>query len=287
MTRDFHDSDRELTGQGIGNLVAGLLGGIPGAVATIRTLTNIRAGGRTPLSGMFHAVVLLLIALGLGPLVSYIPHAALAGILIKVGIDVIDWRYLRRMHRAPRIDLVTMIVVLGLTVFLDVITAVAAGMILSSLLFVKETAELQMESIRTISHAESEKLLTDEERALFQRCGGKALILHLSGLMSFGAANELVRRMSRIGDYEILIIDLLDVPKVDGSAALALEEIMQAAKRAGREVIIVGLSLTVARLFARMGILDQVHETHRVANRYDAITKAVSIVESRNSVADA
>jgi SulP family sulfate permease len=84
-----------------------------------------------------------------------------------------------------------------------------------------------------------------------------------------------------------LIIDLLDVPKVDGSAALALEEIMQAAKRAGREVIIVGLSLTVARLFARMGILDQVHETHRVANRYDAITKAVSIVESRNSVADA
>jgi SulP family sulfate permease len=287
MTRDFHDSDRELTGQGIGNLVAGLLGGIPGAGATIRTLTNIRAGGRTPLSGMFHAVVLLLIALGLGPLVSYIPHAALAGILIKVGIDVIDWRYLRRMHRAPRIDLVTMIVVLGLTVFLDVITAVAAGMILSSLLFVKETAELQMESIRTISHAESEKLLTDEERALFQRCGGKALILHLSGLMSFGAANELVRRMSRIGDYEILIIDLLDVPKVDGSAALALEEIMQAAKRAGREVIIVGLSLTVARLFARMGILDQVHETHRVANRYDAITKAVSIVESRNSVADA
>ncbi|MEQ9561751.1 MAG: SulP family inorganic anion transporter, partial [Woeseiaceae bacterium] len=197
VTRNFHDSDRELTGQGIGNLIAGLLGGIPGAGATIRTLSNIRAGGRTPISGMFHAVVLLLIALGLGPLVAYIPHAALAGILLKVGVDVIDWRYLKRMHRAPRADVVTMLIVLALTVFVDVITAVAAGMIFASLLFVKETAELQMESIRTISHADSEKLLTEDERALFQRCNGKALILHLSGLMSFGAANELVRRMSR------------------------------------------------------------------------------------------
>ncbi|MDH4049088.1 MAG: SulP family inorganic anion transporter [Gammaproteobacteria bacterium] len=287
VTRDFHDSDRELTGQGIGNLVSGLLGGIPGAGATIRTLSNIRAGGRTPLSGMFHAVVLLLIALGMGPLVAYIPHAALAGILLKVGIDVIDWRFLRRMHRAPRADLVTMLIVLALTVFVDVITAVAAGMIFASLLFVKETADLQIESIRTISHADNEHLLTDEERALFQRCGGKALILHLSGLMSFGAANELVRRMSRISDYEVLIIDLLDVPKVDGSAALALEEIMQSAARAKRQVIIVGLNFAVARLLARLGILDLVQETHRVTTRHEAVSRAVSIVEARHLPVDA
>jgi SulP family sulfate permease len=287
VTRNFHDSDKELTGQGIGNLIAGLLGGIPGAGATIRTLTNIRAGGRTALSGMFHAVILLVVALGLGPLVAYIPHAALAGILLKVGVDVIDWRFLRRMHRAPRADLVTMLIVLALTVFVDVITAVAAGMIFASLLFVKETAELQMESIRTISHADTEHLLTDEERVLFRRCQGKALILHLSGLMSFGAANELVRRMARVSDYEILIIDLLDVPKVDGSAALALEEIMQEAARAGREVIIVGLSIAVARLFARLGILEMVHETQRVATRHEAVLRAVSIVESRADAAGA
>jgi SulP family sulfate permease len=287
VTRNFHDSDQELTGQGIGNLVAGIFGGIPGAGATIRTLSNIRAGGRTPISGMFHALVLLLIALGLGPLVAYIPHAALAGVLLKVGVDVIDWRFLRRMHRAPRADLITMLIVLALTVFVDVITAVAAGMIFASLLFVKETAELQMESIRTISHADSEKLLTEDERALFQRCKGKALILHLSGLMSFGAANELVRRMSRAGDFEVLIIDLLDVPRVDGSAALALEEIMQAAAQANRNVIIVGLNFAVARLFARLGILDKVHETHRVATRMDAVSRAVALVESRSAGANA
>jgi sulfate permease, SulP family len=286
VTRDFHDSDKELTGQGIGNLVAGLFGGIPGAGATIRTLSNIRAGGRTPLSGMTHALVLLAIALGLGRLVAYIPHAALAGILLKVGVDVIDWRFLRRMHRAPRVDLVTMLIVLALTVFVDVITAVAAGMIFASLLFVKEMAELQMESIRTISHADSEVLLSGDELALFRRCEGKALILHLSGLMSFGAANELVRRMSRAGDYEVLIIDLLDVPRVDGSAALALEEIMQVAGQKGRDVVIVGLNFAVARLFARLGILDMVHETHRVATRREAVERAVTLIESRNSGAN-
>jgi SulP family sulfate permease len=105
--------------------------------------------------------------------------------------------------------------------------------------------------------------------------------------MSFGAANELVRRMARVSDYEILIIDLLDVPKVDGSAALALEEIMQEAARAGREVIIVGLSIAVARLFARLGILEMVHETQRVATRHEAVLRAVSIVESRADAAGA
>lgn len=286
VTRNFHDSDKELTGQGVGNLVAGIFGGIPGAGATIRTLSNIRAGGRTPVSGMFHALVLLLIALGLGPLVAYVPHAALAGILLKVGVDVIDWRFLRRIHRAPRADMIIMMVVLALTVFVDVITAVAAGMVFASLLFVKETADLQIESIKTISNVESENLLTGEERVLFRRCDGKALILHLSGLMSFGAANELVRRMARVSDYDILIVDLLDVPKVDGSAAIALEEIMQSAARAERQVIIVGLNFAVARLLARLGILDRVHETHRVATRFEAVSLAVKLVEHNRAGAN-
>ena len=148
-------------------------------------------------------------------------------------------------------------------------------------------AEHQIESIRTISHADTEHLLTDDERVLFRRCQGKALILHLAGLMSFGAANELVRRMSRISDYEVLIIDLLDVPKVDGSAALALEEIMQAAARAARDVVIVGLRFGVARLLAQLGILDLVHETRRVATRREAIDTAISLIESRAAAADA
>jgi len=281
VTRSFHDSDKELVGQGIGNLVAGMAGGIPGAGATIRTLTNVKAGGRTPLSGIIHALALLALVLGLGPLVAFVPHAALAGILTKVGIDVIDWRYLKRMFRAPLADLVLMIVVLLLTVFVDVVTAVAAGVVMASLVFVKEAAETQMESIQTISDPDHARFFTAEEAALFRRCQGRALVLHLSGLISFAAANEMTRRFSMVGSYDVLLIDLLEVPRVDGSAALALEETIVRAAEAGHPVMLIGLSLRVARLLGRMGILNKVRDTERFATRQQALEQAVEMIEQR------
>jgi SulP family sulfate permease len=277
VTRTFHDSDKELVGQGIGNLVAGFAGAIPGAGATIRTLTNIKAGGRTAVSGAVHALVLLAVVLGLGPAVAFIPHAALAGILMKVGIDVVDWRYLRRSLRAPRMDVALMVVVLVLTVLVDIITAVAAGVIMASLSFVKEAAELQIESIKAIADPEHARFFTAEESTLFRQCGGRALIMHLSGLISFGAASEMVRRFSTVGSYDVLIVDLLDVPKVDGSAALALEEIIQYATESGRHVLMIGLNLHVARLLSRMGILDKVKDTARFPTRREALEAAVAL----------
>jgi len=275
VTRTFHDSDKELVGQGIGNIVAGVFGGLPGAGATIRTLTNVKAGGRTPLSGVVHAIVLFLVVLGLGPALSIIPHAALAGILIKVGLDVIDWRYLKRMLRAPRIDVVLMFVVLVLTVLVDVITAVAAGVVMASLAFVKESAELQIESIRALSDPDHAQFLSPEESVLFRRCGGRLLFLYLSGLMSFGAAKELSRRIGIADTFDIFVLDLHDVPKVDGSAALALEEIIDQAVSEGKDVLVVGLSAPVARLLAQMGILDRFKETTRFATRKEALQYAV------------
>ena len=115
VTRTHHKSDRELVAQGIGNMVSGLIGGLPGAGATMRTVVNVRAGGRTPISGALHAVVLLAIVLGMAPLAAHIPNAVLAGILFKVGIDIIDWDYLKRIRRAPKQGAFFMIVVLGLT----------------------------------------------------------------------------------------------------------------------------------------------------------------------------
>lgn len=275
MTRTFHDSDKELVGQGVGNLVAGLAGGIPGAGATIRTLSNIHSGGRTPVSGMFHAVVLFAIALGLGPLVAHVPYAALAGILVKVGIDVIDWRFIRRMHRAPRIDLVLMLVVLVLTVFVDVITAVGVGVVLASLAFVRDMAEEQVKSIRTISDPSHEKLFDPDTAALYRQYRDRLMFLHLSGLISFGAANELTRRFANVGVYEVLIVDLLDVPRVDGSAALALEEVMQRAAEEHKHVIIVGMTFAVARLLGRLGALRNVRESQRFEDRATAVRAAV------------
>jgi len=281
VTRSYHDSDKELVGQGIGNMVAGAFGGIAGAGATIRTLSNVHAGGRTPLSGVVHALTLLAIVLGLGPLVAWVPHAALAGILIKVGIDVIDWRFIRRLHRAPRVDIVLMLVVLVLTVFVDVITAVAVGIVLASLAFVKEMAELQVESIKTVSDPDHVRMFDAETAQLMRAHRERIMFLHLSGLISFGAANELLRKFSTTGSYEVLIIDLLDVPKVDGSAALALEEVIQQATENSKAVLIVGLTYPVARLMGRMGCLDQVRETARFESRPEAVRAAVQLLRER------
>jgi SulP family sulfate permease len=274
VTRSAHDSDKELVGQGIGNLVAGVCGGIAGAGATIRTLSNVHAGGRTPLSGAAHALFLLAIVLGLGGLVAWVPHAALAGILVKVGIDVIDWRFIRRMHRAPRVDLVLMVIVLLLTVFVDVITAVGVGIVLASLVFVKEMAEVQVASIRTVSDPDHVRLFDAESSRLLRQAGERIMILHLSGLISFGAANELLRKFSTTGSYRILVIDLLDVPRIDGSAALALEEIIQRATDNQKTVFMVGLTYPVVRLMGRFGCLDQVRETERFESRAQAVRAA-------------
>jgi SulP family sulfate permease len=273
-TRQYHDSDRELIGQGIGNIVAGFAGGIPGAGATIRTLANVKAGGRTPVSGIIHSVALLAVALGLGPAVAYIPHAALAGVLLKVGIDVIDWRFLKRMHRAPRVDLVLMLVVLVLTIFVDVVTAVGVGVVLASLAFVREMAEVQIESIRPIADPDHARFLSSEENDIFRQCGGRVIWLHMSGPISFGAASEMTRRISAVGQYEVLVIDLLDVPHLDGSAALAIEEIIQRAAAAKQQVIVVGLNYAVARLLIRIGALDEVKDTSRFATRGEAVQAA-------------
>ena len=282
ISRSFHDSDKELVGQGLGNLIAGIAGGLPGAGATVRTLANVKAGGRTPLSGVLHALVLLLIVLGFGSVVALIPHAALAGILFKVGIDVIDWRFIRRIHRAPRTDLVLMLVVLVLTVFVDVITAVGIGVVLASLVFVKETADAQVRAIRTIVDEEHHDLLTEDEKSAFRRCGGRAAILHLSAAMSFGAANEMMRRIVAVRPVDVLLVDLTDVPDIDGSAALTLEEIIQRAVDARQEVLIVGMQLRVARVLGRLGALDRVREATRFASRIEAIEAAAALVAERH-----
>lgn len=279
VSRTYHDSDKELVGQGIGNIAAGLFGGIPGAGATIRTLSNFHAGGRTCLSGIIHALMLGVFIFGLSRLVAFIPFAALAGILIKVGIDVIDWRFIRRMHRAPRTDQVLLLVVLFLTVFLDVITAVGAGVVLASLLFVKEMAEHQVESIRAISDPDHERLFTPEDAARFRRCRDHALYLHLSGPVSFGAANEMIRKFSNVGTYEVMVIDLLDVPRIDGSAALALEEVIQRAVEADKVVYIVGMTAPVLNLMRRLGSLKLVQETHLLETRTQAVQAVTEELE--------
>lgn len=271
MTRTRHESNRELVGQGIGNTVAGLLGGIGGAGATMRTVVNIRSGGRTKISGMTHSLVLLAIVLGLGPLASNIPHAVLAGILVKVGLDIIDWRYLKRAHKGPRWDLILMVLVLGLTVFVDLITAVAVGVVLAALAFVRQVAQLQLNELQPAMTGEG----TPEEAELLKQAGGKVSLFSFGGPMSFGAAADLghhVRERAPKGS-RVLILDFSRVPKIDVSAAMAVETIATDALASGRRLVVSGANEDIKEVLK--GLLSKYQEITLAEDQISALKKAL------------
>lgn len=280
MTRTQHDSNRELMGQGIGNMVAGFFGGIPGAGATMRSVANIRTGGRTPLSGMFMAVVLLGTLLGLGPLAEKIPLAVLAGLLIKVGFDIIDWRMLKHLVQAPRTEVLVMIVVLMVTVLVDLITAVGIGVVLASVMFVKRMADLELDSLNIITGSTVETPLTLEEQRILERNNERIVMIHVNGPMSFGSAKDMVRRLESVkgfNTFSSVILDLTDVPTIDGTAALAIEDMLTMVKDHHQHLFFVGMRPSVARVLQGLGVLDQVRPGHRYALRLDALRHAAHI----------
>jgi SulP family sulfate permease len=280
VTRTQHDSDRELVGQGIGNLLAGLLGGLPGAGATMRTVINVRAGGKTPLSGMVHALLLLIIVLGAGTLTESIPHAVLAGILIKVGIDIIDWGFLTRAHRISLKSAGIMYGVLFLTVFVDLITAVAIGVFVANLLTVQQLSELQIGGIKAISEpGEAPTHLGPEEKALLKQAQGQILLFSLGGPMSFGAAKAISRRLSIVEQYEVLILDLTEVTMIGVTAALAIETMVKEALGRKRLVYLVGAQGKVKHRLERLGILEYLPVQQFGLSRLAALQEASHLLK--------
>ncbi len=276
ITRTQHESDKELVGQGIGNCIAGLLGALPGAGATMRTVVNVRAGGRTPVSGAAHALILLAIALGLGPVVAHVPHAALAAILMKVGWDIIDWGYLRRIKSAPREKFVIMLVTFALTVFVDLITAVAVGIILASFVNSRWLAEEQLKGLRRSVDGDELEQFSDEERGLLRAAEGKILVTMLQGSFSYASARELARRAlpSNVG-YRVVVYDFAHVGYLDTSAALAIDEIVDLAQRNGQRVLISGLQGHAARALEGLGVLSRIPTEQRFDQRIEAIRSAL------------
>lgn len=280
LTRTRHDSNRELIGQGLGNAMAGLFGGLPGAGATMRSVINIRTGGRTPLSGACHAVVLLAVLLGLGSMAERIPLAVLAGILVKVGVDIIDWRFLKHVFQAPRADVTIMAVVCSMTVLADLIMAVAVGLILASVLFVKRMADLELMNLRIITDGTGESPLTDEEADLLGRSEGKIILIHIDGPMSFGSAKDMVRRLegvTRWSSFTVVVLDLSDVPAIDGTAALAVEDMIRMAQAHHQQLVLVGMQPVVTKVLGGLGVLKLLPPDQHYARRLDALRQAARL----------
>ncbi len=270
-TNTLHNSDKELVGQGIGNLAAGFLGAVPGAGAAHRTMHNVRNGGRTALSGIAHAGTLLALLPALAWMLPSLPVAGLSGILMAVAVNTIDWRYLKRIRTAPPTGLFLMFTVLLLTVFVNLLVAVGVGVILASLLFAKRMADLQLAAVRTLDNPVGEDSLDPEEGEIMARLAGRVLLVQLSGPMSFVAANSLHGRLGRYQEYDALVLDLTSVPYVDSSATLALGNIIEKARGRNHTVELVGVNMQVARMFARLGVLDLIRDCDRHATRLDAL----------------
>lgn len=288
VTRTHHNSDRELVGQGIGNMFAGFFGAIPGAGATMRTVTNVRAGGRTSVSGVLHAMVLLALVLGLGPLAEDIPTAVLAGILLKVGWDIIDWGYLRRVRRAPRDETLVMLTVLVLTVFVDLVTAVGVGVIMASLISARKLSWQQLSQLQLYprrvdaaavvsSKSQIPSALSESENDLLASANDEVLLLHMYGPFTYGSAKGMIQMLSGSGEgYKSVVFDFSEVPLIDGSIAMAFEELLRQALETDQNVVISGLGGPAVEILDRMGVLDTIPAEHRVSDRIAALKLAIA-----------
>lgn len=279
VTRTYHKSNRELIGQGIGNTIAGIFGGLPGAGATMRTVVNVKAGGLTPISGSLHALVLLFVVLGAGSFAANIPKAVLAGILIKVGTDIIDWDYLKRLTTAPKAGVVIMFTVFFFTVFVDLISAVALGLVMASFLFMQRMVDLQLKNMQPIISSEAELPLTEEEKEILDQANGRLLLYHLGGPLSFGAAKGMVRRLASFDQYDALLLDFCSVPVIDFTSSMAVEDMILDAKTRGRSVYIINCHDKVINFLRKQGVLVHLDDDSQFFDRSSALKYAYSKLE--------
>ncbi len=261
MTKEKHDSNRELIGQGIGNIGAGLIGGLPGAGATMRTVININSGGKNRLSGIMAGLLLTTILLGLGTLVGHVPNAVLAGILITVGIGIIDYKGFSHIKTVPRSDTIIMIIVLLLTVFVDLLVAVAAGMVLASLLFMIKASKLIEERSKTESLSDFQKEEQwDDETNIAETNGDKVFIKHFVGPLFFGFTSSFQNIMESKPNIKVVIIRMDQVPYVDQSGLYAMEDSILELKQKGINVVITGIYGQPKDMFKKIGIIPELVE---------------------------
>ncbi len=276
LTRKQHNSDKELIGQGIGNAMSGLFGGLPGAGATMGTVVSIQAGAKTALSGLVRAGILLIVVLWAAGLTATIPLAVLAGIALKVGIDIIDWGFLKRAHFISGKGALITYSVIALTVFVDLIAAVGIGLFVANVMTITRLSELQADDVKAVTDPDETDLeLSAYERDLLETAAGSVLLLHLRGTMIFGASRAITRKNSEVEGCQALIIDLKDVVHLGVSSALALEEAILDMLKAGRCVYIVGAKGQPRQRLEKMGVLQHLPKENLVEQRRVALERAI------------
>jgi SulP family sulfate permease len=277
MTKTKHKPNKELVGQGIGNTIGAIFGGIPGAGATIRTVVNINAGGKTKLSGMIAGVMLLIIMLALGPVASKIPAAVLAGILITVGIGVMDYKGLKAIPSLPKdikfgplklsSEVLVMLIVLVLSTFWDLIYAVGIGLVIASLMFMKKIGDLTAE--RSDVKPLKEEAWKDE-KDFPKNLKEEVFIKHLKGPLFFGSTSEFQQLTLQIPDSaETVILRLGRMQYMDQTGLYAMEDMLLDLKKKNVEVLFVGLLKQPRYMMERIDIIPDFIPNEHIFQKFD------------------
>ncbi len=264
MTKTQHNSNKELVGQGLGNMATALVGGIPGAGATMRTVVNIKSGGKTRLSGVIHSVALILVLIGAGPYASHIPLPVLAGILITVGIGIIDYKGIKHIPHVPKVDSAVMLVVLGLTVFVDLLEAVAVGMVLASVLFMKRMSDIAEDksAVGSVGSFAQEESWPDEAN-ISDKVREQVYIKHFDGPIFFGFASKFQEMTRALPQIKVVILRMPRVPYIDQSGLYAIEDAVLALKEKGVIVLITGIQDQPKDMLKNIDLIpDLIPEAH-------------------------
>ena len=246
MTKTKHESNKELIGQGIGNMAAALFGGLVSCGATMRTAVNIKSGGKTRLSGVIHSIFLIMIVAFFAPAAAKIPLAVLAGILIKVGVSIIDYKFIRLLKAAPRNDLLVMLLVFLITIFDDLILAVGVGVVLSSILFAANVA--RQTDIKLVGLSDITENYIDEDLI------NHTMIMHIDGTLFFGSASQIASRIDDVMDNKTVIVDCSNIKSMDISAVFALEDLVLTLRGKKVRVIIIFNNREVAASTLKLGL---------------------------------
>lgn len=276
---DKHNSNQELVGQGIANLFSPIFGGIPATGAIARTMTNINNGGRTPVAGIVHAVVLLLIFLFLMPLAQYIPMACLAGVLVVVSYNMSGWRTFKELLNNPKSDVGVLLVTFFLTVVFDLTVAIEVGLLMACLLFMRRMAESTQISVLTDDidpNSESDIELHEEHLVIPARVE----VYEINGPYFFGIANKFEEEMIRIGDRpKVRIIRMRKVPFIDSTGIHNLTNLCRISQREGITIVLSGVNPRVHATLEKAGFYDLLGKENICSNINEALAKARELLQ--------
>jgi SulP family sulfate permease len=275
MISDTHDSNMELVAQGIANITCGLFGGIPATGAIARTAANVKSGGKSPISGMVHAITLLATMLVLMPLAKMIPMTALAAILIVVSYNMSEWRAFKALLKAPKSDVVVLLITFGCTVAFDLVVAISIGMIMAMFLFMKRVSDTT--EIRDLV---GEEVFDEEISTVLEKAEGKIHVYQVNGPMFFGVVQEFIAKMKELeASVDVVILDMRHTHAIDASAIDALTRLLKHCNTLNIKLCLTHVQEQPMKVLDKMGFAVKIGESNIYETKTEAIEKAYDYVK--------